>query len=323
MKIKVRNEVFETNSSSTHSLTLNYIGGRKEGDGKIDSKSSFEIWSPLAKVVWFLGIVENAERQFEHCEEFAEHSPEHYMDIVRKEAKDFLEKKENAKYFLKTLNGKIDGEPDYDLDNYSFAELMVYMENASAYEKLDELEEICWKLDKYQAREYILDFKEMIIDAYCELENITREEAFKRFREEHAKDHELEYYLTDANKLEFAVKRLSLGDVNFAVEYEKAENKEEFIKEYALKKKQTCAEKQGDCFNCSKYFGCGNIGECNCDFENYFQINNSFIKFIHGDYFSYAMGHPYNEDEAMNFLTHYAVIAYGGDNGNYKKDLIF
>lgn len=89
MKLVIRNGVFETNSSSTHSFTIKKTGDTKavslidekikelEGSEKteidefriqrykkINARNghvSFIIKSPLAKIVWFLGLLENAE----------------------------------------------------------------------------------------------------------------------------------------------------------------------------------------------------------------------------------------------------------------------
>ena len=56
MKIAVRNGVFETNSSSTHSLAL----VRGNASPKKEMKVSFEVCSPLAKVFMLFGFIENA-----------------------------------------------------------------------------------------------------------------------------------------------------------------------------------------------------------------------------------------------------------------------
>ena len=56
MKIAIRKGVFETNSSSTHSLAL----GRGDESPKREMEVSFEVCSPLAKVFMLFGFVENA-----------------------------------------------------------------------------------------------------------------------------------------------------------------------------------------------------------------------------------------------------------------------
>ena len=56
MKTVIRKGVFETNSSSTHSLTI-VRGNEKAPD---DMEVSFEVCSPVAKVFMLFGFVENA-----------------------------------------------------------------------------------------------------------------------------------------------------------------------------------------------------------------------------------------------------------------------
>lgn len=60
MRIAIRKGVFETNSSSTHSLSL------VRGDEKApaDMEVSFEVCSPVAKVFMLFGFVENAEYEY-------------------------------------------------------------------------------------------------------------------------------------------------------------------------------------------------------------------------------------------------------------------
>ena len=55
MKTVIRKGVFETNSSSTHTLTI-----VKQGE-KCETDVSFEICSPTAKLFMIFGFVENAE----------------------------------------------------------------------------------------------------------------------------------------------------------------------------------------------------------------------------------------------------------------------
>ena len=63
MKRVVRIGVFETNSSSTHSLSIEF-GGCKPTDA-VDKNTSFEIRTPFAKAMQMIGLVSNAESDFE------------------------------------------------------------------------------------------------------------------------------------------------------------------------------------------------------------------------------------------------------------------
>ncbi len=59
MKTVIRKGVFETNSSSTHSLSL-----KRNAKDVPEKDASFVIQSPLAKAVTMLGLIDNAEDGF-------------------------------------------------------------------------------------------------------------------------------------------------------------------------------------------------------------------------------------------------------------------
>lgn len=59
MKTVIRKGVFETNSSSTHSLSLGMVSSKE-----IDEEASFEIRTREAKIALFFGLIENAEMEF-------------------------------------------------------------------------------------------------------------------------------------------------------------------------------------------------------------------------------------------------------------------
>ena len=56
MKTVVRKGVFETNSSSTHAISI-----KKSKDSEVAKGTSFEVRSPLAKMVQLFGLINNAE----------------------------------------------------------------------------------------------------------------------------------------------------------------------------------------------------------------------------------------------------------------------
>ena len=62
MKTVIRKGVFETNSSSTHSLSLG-----KTVSKEIDEEASFEIRTKEAKIALLFGLIENAEIEFCGC----------------------------------------------------------------------------------------------------------------------------------------------------------------------------------------------------------------------------------------------------------------
>ena len=62
MKAVIRKGVFETNSSSTHSLSLG-----KTASKEISEEASFEIRTREAKIALLFGLIENAEMEYSHA----------------------------------------------------------------------------------------------------------------------------------------------------------------------------------------------------------------------------------------------------------------
>ena len=56
MKTVIRKGVFETNSSSTHAISI-----KKSKETEVSKDTSFEVRSSLAKMVQLLGLINNAE----------------------------------------------------------------------------------------------------------------------------------------------------------------------------------------------------------------------------------------------------------------------
>ncbi|MBQ9084100.1 MAG: hypothetical protein IJY24_00415 [Clostridia bacterium] len=79
MKRVIREGVFETNSSSTHSVSF----VRRE-DSNPDEESSYELHSPLSKLIFLIGLIENArrsERYYDGEEDIIDEIPDLYVDM--------------------------------------------------------------------------------------------------------------------------------------------------------------------------------------------------------------------------------------------------
>lgn len=323
MKKVIRTGVFETNSSSSHSLSLSDLtNAQKESGQKIDKGASFEIWSPEAKIGWFRAIVNNAEAvyQNEQYPEFEE-KPEDIMQKIKMRAQEILNTNENGEYFLNLINFH-SSETDLNLDNYSYAELdtfLFYTDGA--------VENIAVRyygiMGTYQSREYVLKFKDMLFDAYCELNSLSPEQAEAKINEAYVKDDLLEHYLSSPATFDYAIKHLQRKYACFSEEYQKAENKEQFVKNFVERQNKLNAKKCDGCYECNRYFGDSPLYTCDCNFETYFLIDDSLTKHFHGDVWPYMQGPPYDEDNAMDFLTNGAVIAHGGDLPYNKENIIY
>ncbi len=77
MKRVIREGVFETNSSSTHSVSF-----VRKGDGNRDDEASYELRSPLSKLMFLIGLIENANRceYYDDENEIIDDIPDLYVD---------------------------------------------------------------------------------------------------------------------------------------------------------------------------------------------------------------------------------------------------
>ena len=90
--IQIRKNTFETNSSSTHSFMI--VDTTKQGK----KDCAFELVSPLAKLVWFLGVVDNALTIDKYDQE---------EDIIEK-----LSKVNDTPFNIKNINIDMDDSTD-------------------------------------------------------------------------------------------------------------------------------------------------------------------------------------------------------------------
>ena len=276
MKISVRNNVFETNSSSSHSFTIIKESEREDSQERLQEIErqlkeielkeeearnnnqrldmelffeknrlqseknrylvSFEIKSPLAKLVWLKGLADNAKSSF------------------------------NENYI----------EDEEVLDSYEYFSSEVYTLLHDMYEE------------------------------YARLENITFDEAVERVIKEGNKDLYYENILQDEENLKKNVNKLYREDPWFKefADEKGYKDKVEALREYAkAENEKRCKDK---CVSCEHYFQEGILDECYCGFESFYLISSNFKKYIKG--FNY-------KEFAKEFLTdEYTVI--GTENWN-------
>lgn len=232
MKIKIRNDVFETNSSSTHSLTIRNVAKKDSNQEKIknrvielenkqdrtideeyelgelrkkldyENNFSFSLKTPIEKLVWFLGIVDNAEG-------------------------------EKGKTIFET--------EEYDLSS---------------------------------DRGLVRQFKDFLIDAYCELMNVSKEEAIEHIFDERAKFTPYENILKNPETIEQEAKCLIQVDYDFKKFAKGFLDIKTAFKEFVKKQYQANRLKCNKCtrFECDHYFTEGILDDCTCGFEYYSDI---------------------------------------------------
>lgn len=175
MKIVVRKGVFETNSSSTHSLSIKKVD--KDSPNKIDDEASFEIRSPLAKIVLLYGLMENAEEQLSISGNMLDNNE---SNIDEAKVKIIAKIKRLAPELLNGVNEQ----------QISSCEL------ANIVYKLDSLEEFkCFfNEEDYMVSNYFdIDieskrqlniFKTIVFDEYCKMTGKSSEEAQREIDKE-------------------------------------------------------------------------------------------------------------------------------------------
>lgn len=142
MKTVIRRGVFETNSSSTHSLSI-------FGTPKLEDEASFEICSPKAKMVTLLGLIDNAEpyvdpddEPYEEQDEEPNEEPNKY-DYTR--ALVYRFKEQAMKRYL-------------EITSFTYEEAMAELEyEAFGYPEIREIWDDREALKKYRKRNYTFD----------------------------------------------------------------------------------------------------------------------------------------------------------------------
>lgn len=264
MKIKIRNGVFETNSSSTHSFTLlksEDVKNRQEeskkeweryqelekrgwqnltyeeyrelmmlklGGGK-KFAISFQLKSPLSKLVWLKGLIDSiCKKTNEYV--FYEHN-EKTQNYLREQQKTMREK-----------------FPDYFKD--------------------ENLDDPIFTCDQVEIRY----FYKLLKEEYCVIESITEAEADNRILEEGNKNLVYERILKNKERQEEQIENLLKSNYNFKVFAEKYEDKVLALQDFACEQtKKACAECKGR-LQCDHYFSEGALDECYCGFDDFFSI---------------------------------------------------
>ncbi len=198
MKTVIRKGVFETNSSSTHAISI-----KKSNEKEISKDASFEIRSKEAKIVQLFGLINNAEYE--------------------------CTSDDNPKF-------KIPKKLAYP-------------------------------------REIVLNFKEILIDTYCELTNQTRDKVMECIEFEAFSDTYLRSILDDKEKLN----EYKLDNYAFGEAFIESGNKNivEFAKQYYIDDCEKIKSMTGCKIRCDCYFNQGCLSECYCGMENYINIKKA------------------------------------------------
>ena len=273
MKKVIRKSVFETNSSSTHSLSL-----KKTKSGKIDKEASFEIRSPLAKAITMLGLIDNAEdeyrRDFYSKGEYYDGADEIIIDVFHKLEKiapklvEGLDIVEISSYELAEILNQLD-----DLENFynkeDFENIDEYIEKNSDFKY--------YFYDNIQERRQLLKVHSLIFEEYAKVVNKSYDEAKEEIDFEAFAYVELKNALSDKENAKEKVQKLMDRDYRIQIAYSESEEKdlikvaEKFLYDNYLEFKNA----PGRRYCCHRYFCDGALDDCRCGFETYADICNN------------------------------------------------
>ncbi|MBQ4510409.1 MAG: hypothetical protein II984_06760 [Clostridia bacterium] len=260
MKTVVRKGVFETNSSSTHAISF-----KKSKSKSILKDASFEIRSKEAKIVQFLGFLNNAE--YDYNSDIYPIDDPHTLINVRKAVVDTVNRKCPS-----MLVGYNIEKLDYD----QLCDIIIKIENSiDNYDCLSSENDINSEmliLNFLASRRILLKFKDVLIDTYAEITNQTKEEALDRIDREAFADMYLFSILDDEEKLnEYIEKNYVFNEAYL----EKGNgNIKEFAKQYYQEEYETFKRLTNNRIRCDRYFEQGCLSDCYCGMESYFKIQN-------------------------------------------------
>lgn len=281
MKTVIRKGVFETNSSSTHSLSLQKVKNKE-----MDKDASFEIRSPLAKVVTMLGLIDNAETEFRHSfdikDEFNDNAEE-----VKKETLEQIRKIDES--LLKDVNSD-------EISSYEIAQILTKIDNLERFYDVDKFDDFDEFIDKKMDFEFffyddikeqriLIKFKSFLIEEYAKIINKPIEKAKEEIDFEAFAYVDLKDALSDEKNAKENVEKLMKRDYRLMLAFEKSgsDNLLEFSKKYLYENYLEFKNQPGRKYCCHRYFCNGSLDSCDCGLENYGYICSALGISIYSD----------------------------------------
>ena len=271
MKTVIRKGVFETNSSSTHSLSL-----KKSTEKEVEKGASFEIRSKEAKITLLFGLIENAEMEYDSL--FYNFD---YDDSFKSLKSRIIKRiEENEPKLLNNL--------PTDPSLYDLSKIIFKMKDSSwldySFFKKGESKISNLFIQISLEKKVMLDFKEAVINEYCKLNNYTKKQALLQI------DYEAfgNTYLRDILKNEeTAEERLNEylkdnDDFSDSFRCSKKSSILEFAREYLEEEYKDFKRITNGRFRCDNYFSEGCLNDCYCGFESYTCLTEQFEIDING-----------------------------------------
>ena len=276
MKTVIRKGVFETNSSSTHSLSLKKV--KNPESSEIDKEASFEIRSPLAKTVLMLGLIDNADDEFHRSlnmkDEYYDNS-----EIVRNKT---INK-------IKEINpSALDGIDTTDISSYDIANILLKLDDIDELyvydeKKHKEIEDEFFEdkvnfdlyfADDIQYKKLLLKAKSILIEEYAKIVNKPYDKAKEEIDFEAFAYIELKEALEDEQNAKEKVEKLMERDYRIKLAFERSDSNNllEFAKKYLYDNYLEFKNTPGRKYCCHRYFSNGCLDTCDCGFESYSDI---------------------------------------------------
>lgn len=269
MKRTIRRGVFETNSSSSHSLTIKKM--TKDEKNVIEEDASFEIRSPLAKAVQILGLTDNAERDYKSYVYYLDEDE----DVKRQVSASIV--KRIKKINPDVLNG-------YDIENISYEDisnifLKLIENNIDLYDFFDK-DEAPYSLafTVYNRNKAVVTrFVKAMLDELAKLMNITVAQLGKEIEFEAFGNHGLREIFKDESTAEEKLKEYLSQQKDysrFAMAYKKSNGEDivAFAKKFYIDDMEEIKKLMKGRISCELYFCNGCLNDCGCGFESYYDM---------------------------------------------------
>lgn len=264
----IRQSIFETNSSSSHALSIKSID-----EAKADSKRTFVITDPLPKLVWFFCVTTECENNYKG--KIGWYSGGKPLDEIRREITEIVRDRHaqangnDSWYFDAT---------EFDFDNWTADE----MDNLILllYDDHEEFGEPLQVIRVAETRESVHKLKQDLIRAYSEAEHITEAETLERIDKEYNNYNELVLAIADPEKHKRAlwILRRCCG-MCVDDDYKKAADKQAFLENRKKKFERCELNKDTASYSCTRFFCEGALYECDCGFAQYDELWDNFEGF--------------------------------------------
>ena len=269
MKTVIRKNVFETNSSSTHSLS---IKGRAKSNC-VSKGASFELRSPLAKAVQMIGLIDNAESVYLSSGYWIDE------DVSAVKVKQKIISKIKELYPEKIADKKANEFSAIEINN-----LLDEIDDSAIFGRFgtkaseffsdgDYMLENFFIIDRDQ-RKCLLKFREYIIEEYSNKVGKSKEEGLRELEFEAFANIELKEILQDEEHAEEKLRKNMKLNYKFKREFDSSSERNivKFAKQFLIKDFEEFKEYRKGKFSCEIYFCNGCLNDCYCGFENMFEI---------------------------------------------------